>query len=70
MERLSAQKMAGSLKDLAVDGKDLIAAGIPPGKSMGLILNELFAAVTDSPEMNEKERLIPLALSIYRTRFS
>lgn len=70
VERLKAQKMAGSLKDLAVDGKDLIAAGIPPGKSMGLILNELFAAVTDSPEMNEKERLIPLALSIYRTRFS
>lgn len=47
-----------SLKNLAVNGNDLIAAGIRPGKEVGVILNRLFEAVLEHPDWNEKEVLI------------
>ena len=50
IEKLMAENSALSLKDLKVNGKDLISEGIPSGKVMGKILNELFETVTDSPE--------------------
>ena len=58
-----------SIKDLAVKGSDLMAIGIPPGKVMGAILKELFETVTDSPQMNSKEKLLPLAGNIYKNMF-
>jgi len=50
-----------SLKDLAISGKDLIAAGIPPGKHMGIILSELLEAVLDDPALNTREKLLEIA---------
>jgi putative nucleotidyltransferase with HDIG domain len=50
-----------SLKDLAVSGKDLIAAGIKPGKYMGIILQELFETVVNDPSMNTREKLLEIA---------
>lgn len=50
-----------SLKDLAVNGKDLISLGIQPGKKMGIILNELMDCVLEDPKMNEKEKLLKVA---------
>lgn len=47
-----------SLKDLAVTGKDLIEAGMKPGKEMGEKLHELLELVIEDPEMNTKERLL------------
>lgn len=47
-----------SLKSLAVTGKDLIAAGMEPGKEIGEKLNELLALVIDQPELNTKEELL------------
>ena len=47
-----------SLKNLAVTGKDLIAAGMEPGKEIGEKLNELLALVIDQPELNTKEELL------------
>lgn len=47
-----------SLKDLAVNGKDLMDAGIPAGKQIGIILNELLECVLEDPEMNTKEKLM------------
>ncbi len=47
-----------SMKDLAVSGKDLIAAGIVPGKGMGAILNALLELVLENPECNTKEYLL------------
>lgn len=47
-----------SLKDLAVNGKDLMNAGIPAGKQIGIILNELLECVLEDPEMNTKEKLM------------
>lgn len=54
-------KNALSLKDLAVNGKDLIEAGIPAGKQLGQILKELFDCVLEDPSMNNKESLLKVA---------
>ncbi|MDR2259236.1 MAG: CCA tRNA nucleotidyltransferase, partial [Treponema sp.] len=53
-----AGSRAFSLKDLAVSGKDLIAAGVQPGKHMGIILKELFETVVDDPSQNSREKLL------------
>lgn len=53
-----------SLKDLAVNGSDLIAAGFTPGKTLGTILAGLLEHVLDHPEDNEKEMLLTLAAQI------
>ncbi|WP_407424971.1 CCA tRNA nucleotidyltransferase, partial [Treponema sp.] len=55
-----------SLKDLAVNGNDLIKAGIPAGKKLGFILQELFQCVLDDPQMNDKEKLLNVAEKIYK----
>jgi tRNA nucleotidyltransferase (CCA-adding enzyme) len=49
-----------SVKDLAVDGKDLIAAGIPQGKGIGQFLNDLLENVLEQPELNNRETLLRL----------
>ncbi|MBQ8014201.1 MAG: HD domain-containing protein [Treponema sp.] len=64
VEEIQSQENALSLKDLAVNGKDLIQAGIQPGKRLGNILNELFQCVLDDPQMNEKEKLLTVAKNI------
>ena len=53
-----------SLKDLAVNGKDLMEIGIPAGKNLGIILNELLDCVLEDPQMNNKEALIKIAESL------
>ena len=63
-ERIAAvetEKAALSLKDLAVNGKDLLALGLPSGKHIGRILNELFQCVLDAPSMNTREQLLTVA---------
>lgn len=47
-----------SLKKLAVTGKDLIGAGMEPGKEIGRKLNELLDLVIEKPELNTKEELL------------
>lgn len=47
---------------LAIDGNDLIAAGIPPGPEMGQILQRLTDAVLDDPQLNDRDTLLTLAL--------
>jgi putative nucleotidyltransferase with HDIG domain len=54
-----------SVKDLAVAGKDLMEAGIPAGKKMGVILNELLETVLDDPAQNTREKLLEIAKKIY-----
>ena len=50
-----------SLKQLAVNGKDIIGQGATPGKQLGEILEQLLQKVLDAPELNEKEKLLSLA---------
>lgn len=47
-----------SLKNLAVTGRDLIEAGMSPGKEIGDKLNELLELVIENPELNVKNKLL------------
>jgi tRNA nucleotidyltransferase (CCA-adding enzyme) len=57
-------KQCLTLKSLAVNGQDLMMAGFPSGKQLGVILNQLLEQVLEDPELNEKEQLIQLAKKI------
>ena len=46
-----------SLKQLALNGKDLIALGATPGKELGALLEKLLEEVLDAPEKNTREYL-------------
>ncbi|MCD8084525.1 MAG: CCA tRNA nucleotidyltransferase [Clostridiales bacterium] len=46
------------LKDLAVKGRDLIEAGIKPGKEIGEILSRMLDHVLSHPEDNQREILL------------
>ena len=58
------KKNALSLKDLAINGNDLIEAGIPAGKKLGFILNHLLDCVIEDPAMNTKEKLMEVVKKI------
>ncbi len=53
------------LKDLAVTGDDLIAIGIPPGKQVGNLLQELLKRVMEGRLANEKHTLRAAAEKMY-----
>ena len=50
-----------SLKDLAVNGKDMIEIGYKPGKEIGEVLNNLLDSVISGENINEKEKLLEIA---------
>ena len=50
------------LKDLAINGEDLIKSGFNPGVEMGKILNELLDMVIKRPELNNKETLLEIIM--------
>ena len=52
------------LKDLKINGKDLIKMGIDPGKEIGIVLNALLDKVLENPELNTKEKLIEISKTI------
>ncbi|HHZ01380.1 MAG TPA: CCA tRNA nucleotidyltransferase [Tissierellia bacterium] len=47
-----------SLKTLAVNGKDLIEAGVPKGKKIGIVLEDLLNKVIEGKLENNKESLM------------
>jgi len=47
-----------TLQDLAVNGNDLIAAGVRPGPDVGEVLQRLLALVLEDPQRNTKEDLL------------
>lgn len=65
VEKELSKKTALSLKSLAVNGRDLMQLGIPAGKELGRILNELLECVIEDPAMNNKEMLIETAKKIF-----
>lgn len=64
IRKVEEEHSALSLKELKVNGRDLMAAGIESGKKLGAILNELFQTVLDDPAMNDREKLLELAKNI------
>ena len=64
-----AQETAFGLKDLAVNGDDLIRElAIPPGPKIGIILDALLESVLDDPRQNERSTLLNIAKNFYRDR--
>ncbi len=57
-EEICSKNECVSLSDLAVKGKDLIEAGITPGKQIGTVLDAMLADVIDNPEHNSREYLL------------
>lgn len=47
-----------ALKDLAITGKELIEAGMKPGREIGEKLEELLEIVLEKPELNTREALL------------
>ncbi|MCR5468825.1 MAG: CCA tRNA nucleotidyltransferase [Lachnospiraceae bacterium] len=46
------------IKDLAINGKDLMALGIPQGAGIGEMLAKCLDAVLDNPKMNTRDELL------------
>jgi tRNA nucleotidyltransferase (CCA-adding enzyme) len=49
------------LRDLAIDGNDLIGIGFRPGPQLGHILHDLLDAVVDEPSLNTRDQLLARA---------
>ncbi|MGL5051099.1 MAG: CCA tRNA nucleotidyltransferase [Fusobacteriaceae bacterium] len=54
------QKEAVTVKDLKIDGKDILSLGFESGKKIGIILNYLLELVLENYSLNEKEKLIEI----------
>jgi tRNA nucleotidyltransferase/poly(A) polymerase len=61
IERVLEKGKTLSLKDLAVNGGDLLKIGVQTGRHMGIILKELLETVVDDPALNTRERLLSIA---------
>ena len=57
-ERILASGACRNLRQLAVNGKDLIEEGIPSGKAVGEMLNRLLMQVIEGSLPNEREVLL------------
>lgn len=57
-----------SLKDLAIDGHDLIAIGFREGSEIGKTLSVLLGKVLEDPALNKKNALLEISRSILSKR--
>jgi len=57
-DRIKSEGQCVTLKQLSINGKDLIALGVPAGPAIGEILQKALDTVLDDPEMNKKELLL------------
>lgn len=58
-----------STRDLAVDGHDLMrACGLPPGRQLGELLEQLLEQVTVEPSRNERQTLLDAARALVAAR--
>ncbi len=62
-QEILEKKQCLGLKDLAVNGKDLIQLGMEQGKGLGDTLDRLLSHVLEFPEDNTREVLLRLALA-------
>lgn len=59
-KEIIAENNCFRLKDLAVNGRDLMSSGIKDGKLIGRTLNELLEIVIENPQFNNKEKLLEI----------
>lgn len=58
------QAQCFSLKDLAINGRDLIMVGIPEGKEVGAILRKVLSLVIDGELPNERDEIMKYVRSV------
>jgi hypothetical protein len=58
---IQTTKQPVTVKDLAINGKDLIDLGLRPGPLFGKFLNNALELVLEQPEQNQKEILLEFA---------
>lgn len=66
-ERILKEKPAPGLRDLKIDGHDLIALGFSPSPALGAALSRLLKEVADGELPNERDALLNRALAIKNT---
>lgn len=65
-EQIKKEKNCLSLKDLAVNGSDLIAIGMKPGREIGEVLKKLLDEVLEEPQKNQKDYLLGQVKKVYK----
>ena len=61
LDEIYAENACLTVKDLAIDGRDLMALGFAPGKALGACLQRLLEQVVDETIPNEKAALLAAA---------
>lgn len=61
IDRVVAEENALNVKDLKIDGRDVMEAlALPPGPKIGKVLDALLEKVLDDPSLNTRETLLKL----------
>lgn len=68
LEQILEENECFKLKDLAINGKDLIQCGVPEGKTIGTILNTLLTMVIDGEINNDKDSLLQMTHLLLKSR--
>ena len=55
---IKEKKECLSIRELAINGNDLMARGIKPGKTVGEMLNRALLLVLEAPEKNDYDILM------------
>ncbi|NFS08040.1 HD domain-containing protein [Clostridium botulinum] len=63
-EKILSEKQPLTIKDLDINGYDLMELGINQGKEIGIMLNKLLNIILENPNLNNKEDLIKIVESI------
>jgi len=67
IEKIVKKREALTIKDLKINGRDLINLGIEKGPLFSQILNYLLDTVLDDPKMNERDKLLTLAINYHKS---
>lgn len=67
IEKVRERQQCICLKDLAVNGNDLMEAGCPKGQEVGKLLGMLLELVLEEPEKNQKELLLQITQNYLKT---
>lgn len=68
VDQWMADENATGVKDLAINGKDLIAEGYQPGPEFSRVLDKLVEEVIQNPQLNNKANLLELAAHYFHMR--
>ena len=68
IEKILNEKQPLTVKDLAINGDELIALGMKPGVKLGQTLKWLLEKVWEDPSLNTKEKLIQEVKKRYRLK--